>query len=494
MNGKIAEPEYIEWAMTNFDLPSVSGDFFTTPPDLNFWNRVKNLYSWKPNFLPLTEWEGVLLIACIEPPSEFKFALPHQFVLASARHLLLLWGHLNSTENQNISPNVSRKVSPFEPNAENKNEDPFENKTLLSEGPRTSFNPEFKSESSPFTSGFDLPDGFVLNSTAVKPALEIKEVQDSNEDTSSSRVVDLSESSRAAPDGLKLNPNPKPKPNPIEFAAKVEPPSEALSNQPVLNGTQSFDAIGSLNLPDGNTISDKTHILSNATTTKNVTKMSEKVSRNSAENSSEKKPSLDQHVPKAAASIRSKSSLEAGSQSEDSEEDGHGDKIREVTSFTMTDINSKPIESARDVKELGAIALIHILKNFEGAMFLKMEGDKLKPWKWSGFLTTPNNATFKTADLTSPSIFRIVHRSLLPFHGQVSPSTVNDAFFAAFSSTGKSPAHVTLAPLINKKICTGMILGVSTKPVSYKSVLPTFERLADEIAQTLNKVNSSAAA
>jgi hypothetical protein len=174
MNGKISEAEYLEWAMRLFELPAVSGDFFTAPSDPQFWEEARSLHHWNPAFFPLAKWEGIYLIACLEPPTEFKFPYPHRFVLASARHLLLLWDHLNPQYiSDQMQPQVdlgnSRHLNPRQVAAGNDLvSDTFDmpDGIIINDALPTV---QEVTESNSFLQGFDAPLGLDHEATLVAP-------------------------------------------------------------------------------------------------------------------------------------------------------------------------------------------------------------------------------------------------------------------------------------------------------------------------------------
>jgi hypothetical protein len=450
MNGKIAEPEYIEWAMKNFELPSVSGDFFTAPSDQAFWKRVKGVHAWSPSFFPLADWDGILLIACLEPPQDFELAQPHQFVLASVRHLLLLWSALNPATEATGPILAPVKVSTFI--------DPF---AVIGSVP---------------AGALELPDGFVMN-----PSVSAAEMSEAV--TGISVLGDLKEMSDLVPDGLTLSGSTAvTHPEELRSPVKVDPldlPEGMLFSADELSGKHGKDN------------------LTATSTSANIapTPVLVDESARQAPKPPPPPPIKSAQTPTFAFAPEVDENTQSDIDGTDDEHDGLPRRAPGTsTGFTISNIESRPISSARSLDELAAIALVHVLKTFDGAMLLKLDGEALKPWKWSELMTAPKNAAFAAAELTSPSIFRVVSRTHLPYHGYVSTSTINDAFFAAFSSSGKPPPQVTLVPILWEKQCLGMVMGVGKKPLSYKSVLPPLERIADDVGQVLSHIKHSTAA
>ena len=106
LNGKISEREYLDWACRHYELPIVEPNYFQLPPDTDLWEKVYAESQWSAHLIPVHEWEGVLLIACVEPV-ELKLNRPHRFVLAPASSLNFLWtslGHSDVAQAPKLTP------------------------------------------------------------------------------------------------------------------------------------------------------------------------------------------------------------------------------------------------------------------------------------------------------------------------------------------------------------------------------------------------------
>lgn len=393
-NGKISESEYFDWAMRTFDLPLVESDFFMIPADLAFWDRVKNLGPWSPFCLPLAEWDGVMTIACLAPPTaEALQALqafqalkqPHNFVLASARNLDFFWKTLNP---QALEPSE-------EPAAESSAENTFAS----------------------------LPEGFAFTAsgdeataTAYRPSDLMSHSIGSTETTDATDTADANDAhSLDVPEGFALPPPPA-----STIATPPAPPQHAADH-------------------------------------------------------------LQASVASALAAV--------STSADDSDSEGE-----ENTMISVSQISSLPLDASRSLDELGTYTLVHILKHFDGAMILvSKEDETLQPWKWSDMLTSANNANLSSISLETPSIFRIVYRSQLPYHGRVAPSDINTAFFNAYFN-GLLPAHATLVPVFVERKFAGMILGISNKPVAQNPGLREMESIAAKASEQIAKFKESTAA
>ena len=69
LNGRIQVSEYLLWASSTYELPVVRESFFSIPADPVFWDAVRRQFAWGPSFFPLAEWQGVLIIGCLETPA-----------------------------------------------------------------------------------------------------------------------------------------------------------------------------------------------------------------------------------------------------------------------------------------------------------------------------------------------------------------------------------------------------------------------------------------
>ncbi|MAF91555.1 MAG: hypothetical protein CL674_09805 [Bdellovibrionaceae bacterium] len=70
-NGKVLEHIYLDWAKNYYKLPSLSQSFFEKSPNPSLWEKWGR-FDWSGTFLPIYEYDGVLYIACLEPPNAFQ--------------------------------------------------------------------------------------------------------------------------------------------------------------------------------------------------------------------------------------------------------------------------------------------------------------------------------------------------------------------------------------------------------------------------------------
>lgn len=102
--GLVNQQQYLEWARDHFGIPVLQDEYFDTKPPLP---QVSG--PWSPWLLPVNEWDGVLFVACVEPPSEPSGPHTMRFVLASPETLRrgLELNAENALESANAEPMLS---------------------------------------------------------------------------------------------------------------------------------------------------------------------------------------------------------------------------------------------------------------------------------------------------------------------------------------------------------------------------------------------------
>lgn len=90
--GRLSYDEYFSWAQSHFQLPRLQSRFFTeTPPSPEMFAKWATHYRWSAECLPVAEWDGSLIIACLQPPQDFPKTQPFIAVLASHENLAETW-------------------------------------------------------------------------------------------------------------------------------------------------------------------------------------------------------------------------------------------------------------------------------------------------------------------------------------------------------------------------------------------------------------------
>ena len=69
LNSQIDEQKYLDFARSHFELCSVDVNFFQkNPPPVALVRRLKEVYPWSPEIMPVAEWDGHVIILAIEKP------------------------------------------------------------------------------------------------------------------------------------------------------------------------------------------------------------------------------------------------------------------------------------------------------------------------------------------------------------------------------------------------------------------------------------------
>ncbi|NUM58276.1 MAG: hypothetical protein HUU56_06575 [Bdellovibrionaceae bacterium] len=86
--GYIPEKKYLEWAQKNYNLPCVDDKYFKSQlPPAHEWKNWKSEFHWGPEIIPLSLWDGHIIVACLEVPFNFPASLYPIFVLAEFKNI-----------------------------------------------------------------------------------------------------------------------------------------------------------------------------------------------------------------------------------------------------------------------------------------------------------------------------------------------------------------------------------------------------------------------
>lgn len=449
LTGKIPGDHYLHWAANRFEMPIVKSEFFSAPTDLVFWDLVKNRHNWSQTLMPLAEWEGTLLVACLEPSKELQSQPGIKCVLAMAEDLRTYWQKLHQGDSHSSTE---------------------------------------KSEPAPIEQDYNSTADFQVDVPPVEaPPKQIPQVSvDLSEDDSEEDSEDDSEESTGtgfsfdAPQGLDFSETPE---------------AQHLNDEETIPPTE---------LPDGVKIEVS------------VDDLDLDFSALAQDIQTPPSPKPDMAAPdltdQAAAHDLSASEMPvpppltppptattAAASPSDKKRPAAAETIAQTTnSLFVADFQkcvvpagtvNKALDQCASYDELAQQALMQVLRTFEYGVILTFQDGKLKPWKWTDQLHVASEKALSPIDLSSPSIFRIVFRSCLPYHGYVVTSPVNDAFFEVFHE-GKIPKHVTLLPVLMGNQIGGMLMGLTNNDVDYKMSLKSMEALSKEVSKNLDRLKS----
>lgn len=483
LNGKITESDYLQWACEHYEMPVVEAQYFSLPPDTDFWEKVRTSGPWTESLFPLQEWQGTWLIACIEPLANAKFAKPHRFVLSSARALDMLWRSLNH--------NLDRSNAGIERTATATIPYPAENPDAAAASPPPlesapdGLAAALASMGTGTAPGEALPDGF-----------NVKDLFAS--DPSPAPEPDFGEVTAGpaseAPDGLAaLADSVASEGTDVSAPSADAPPAEALASlnfeiPSAFGNDNSQEAERSRTHPQPPLKSEELPLVAVPSIplppqiTPAMPKAPPKVDANFARETtgvaSTSKVILP--VPNGLEPPPARVSVDLSPPEVDKV---HGRSASGVTDFTKC-------VSLEDVSEL---AFSKMQGTFQKSIMLVFQGGQLRPWKWTGTVPYTGKGKPNALDLEPASIFKIVYATALPYHGYIVPNPTNNAFFAEFNA-GVTPAHVTIMPILVSGHIAGMLMGMTDTPLDLKAVLRQMESLTDAVGKALTRIRAGKAA
>jgi len=192
---KLRTQDYLHWAREHYKIPVLKDPYFRDEASGDLYFQMKSVANWSAEMIPLTQWEGIVYVGCVEPPEDVKWSFPVRYVLVSARTLKKFWNQLQHEETMGTiaAPPAMAEVAKT---AEAKEPLPHSRETSTEasepviEAPSLELNvPTLdSSEAKPIES----PDGFELNiptaevAQTEKPVLDVPEGMDVSADAISS--------------------------------------------------------------------------------------------------------------------------------------------------------------------------------------------------------------------------------------------------------------------------------------------------------------------
>lgn len=127
--------------------------------------------------------------------------------------------------------------------------------------------------------------------------------------------------------------------------------------------------------------------------------------------------------------------------------------------------------------------------DFEGAMVLKIENERMQPWAWDSNWVSSQPVAI---DLSGASAFRVVYRTKMPYMGHIVDTPANTAFFNAWGFHAL-PEAVLVQPLIHQGNWIGMLVLKCDKNKKQSQLLMTAEKFAPKFIDIIAKVHAKAA-
>ena len=92
---KLSLDHYLNWARDFYEIPSAANEYFLHTPSVELWNTIQSVANWSAQMVPVDQWDGVVFVACTEPPKEVNWSFPVRYILASPHALSDYWNRLH---------------------------------------------------------------------------------------------------------------------------------------------------------------------------------------------------------------------------------------------------------------------------------------------------------------------------------------------------------------------------------------------------------------
>ncbi len=456
-DGKISMDAYMEWAQETFELPILDGKFFEmTAPNLKLWVKRHAQLPWKSYIFPVAEWDGCLTVACLSPeflfdPEKFQSSiLTHKlrivYVLAPLREMQLWWQKLRPDEAMITSTPLIPLNQPESPVGIDLNSLDLQRKSA-------------KQEQQAVADMEDLEKAFATHPTGQNQMLN--QDQQHGQDNNQSATLKLEE----------------------------------------INDAEVPEVLASLDELAADLAADLAPVSSPNLKAKDIPKTSSKIPSSKIPTSviSEAPvPSIIRPTakPQAIASDKPESVL--------TRQPGPAATLKPEPSPVS---KSEPTAPAKPEKqgEFDNNFLLDILRlqrEIEFKTAVEISFEQMRPHFGKGFLLGVNKDESKVKvimsgidtelisnydvqlTLETPSIFRIVAKTLKPYHGHIIVNDINEKFFED-AAGGILPSHVTMTPIIVENKLLGMLMGIGEKSSYSKSILALQEKTTKELVETL---------
>lgn len=150
------------------------------------------------------------------------------------------------------------------------------------------------------------------------------------------------------------------------------------------------------------------------------------------------------------------------------------------------DLAATDIEKAQSLDAAVAWLFKQARQHFSKSMLLTVDQTTLKAWKWDTlWQSSSQNTPFS---LLEPSLFHVVYKTKLPYHGYIINTSINSAFFSQWGHKSL-PAHATALPLLLDNNLFGILLCLGDQESNTYSILKYCEKIADLFTQAYIKLN-----
>ncbi|MNK01275.1 hypothetical protein D3C87_190720 [compost metagenome] len=454
---RLTSEEFLSWAINHYQIPRLQRRFFTeSPPSENLFARWSGHYRWSSECMPVAEWDGNMIVACLEPPQDFP-QNPHAvFVLCEYETLKECWekfhpvaalpskevSALMSDSPEGIDFSAATTIAP-------KSGDSFSFEDLNMEGSSENTNSEIVleedfSESEQSDSSEGGIDGLLSDFTVTR--LEAKPAVKKEEDVVAevAKITPTKESSSFNSEATRIAPNTTAKPAAVaSLPTAAAPARPAIPPPPAKTPTttpESAPAATATTPPPFKDVADAQSFAS---------KMAPSAAAVAPKIFPGGKPTI---TPAAVSNL----ALEKWKKKYNSQ---ISEKITHV--------------------------LGQMKNHFEKSLILTLDEKETQvaAFAWDDSFNDIKNTGSRVL-LQTPSIFNIVAATQKPFHGYISINEVNEKFFEEWNH-GRIPDHVTVSPIVVNEKLVGMLMGLGEKSAYNKTALTSTEKLSNDFAQQL---------
>ncbi len=466
-NQNLTSEEYLPWAMAHFQLPKLHSRFFTeTPPSQEMFAKWATHYRWSEECLPVAEWDGSLIVACLQPPQDFPTNPSAILVLCSFESLQDFWKILHSSSAS--APSISSAAAPegidlslaAKPSTKSSDSFSFDDLGDSSSSEDNSEEAIDDSESSgeviedsdsPLEGIFDTPASSVSLSALATPIGDVSPSDDLFVATDGPTTI------APSPIASVLQKQKAPESAPQKSRAALSAKSEPL--EVMAEKTQPDVKLESPSLKI-----DQPAILAslpkNSVPEVMPTPMSAPI------------PPPPQKVEANTPTLAPKSKPASKPMSNPAS----------PGTFALEKIKKNNVSK---VDEKIKYALDEMRNHFEKSMILTLDDKEtqLTAFAWDEYFQGMKDTSIRVP-LKVPSIFNIVASTQKSFHGYISLNEINEKFFEDWNQ-GKIPDHVTIAPLMIGDKMVGMLMGFASKSAYNKASLSLTEKLSVEFVKGL---------
>ncbi|KYG64000.1 hypothetical protein AZI86_14430 [Bdellovibrio bacteriovorus] len=435
---RLSSEEYLKWAVTHHQLPKLQSRFFTeTQLSQEMFAKWATHYRWSAECLPVAEWDGSLIVVCLQPPQDFPSFPTAALVLTELENIEKAWDLFHPKAA--AAPAEATVVAPTQIPKKSSDSFSFEDlgvtpdsevsETTNSGVELSSEDGEGKEESNPddaLAGLFDGPTVVKLEAVGGSPLEKTVVLEKTAAPAPAPAPVPVAEATVSGLTGLSKIVPPEPPPSTVP---KLEATQPTISVAKTPAGPPPPPKQSEVDLSDDSFANKKIPIV--------------------ARPAGVAKPIVN---PVASGHF----SLE---------------KIKKKNSGTIND----------RIKEVLSEMKIY----FEKSMILTLDEQEtqLVAFAWDENFKGIKDTSMRFP-LKTPSIFNIVASTQKPYHGYVSLNEINERFFDDWNQ-GVVPDHVTITPLMVQEKMVGMLIGFADKTAYNKVSLTLAEKLSGEFVKDL---------